>query len=254
MPFPALPEWFNSKPTCVILAGGKGERILPLSLKKQKTLIEVNDIPILQYVIDYWKPFCGEFIFLVHYKKEEVIEFVKTTGIHASFIEVSALRGIADAVSYVEGRIRGRFVVVLSDCICKGKFLFPEHMRQGVGVIETENEADISRSYSIEIKDHFIERVVEKPKHLPNNLCGMGFYFFDDRVFRYIKETPPSPVRDAIEITDVIQKMVDHGEKISPVFFDGHYINVTYPEDVSRAEKVFSHDARSIHKKMHPKS
>ena len=250
----ATTNWFNPKPTCVILAGGKGERILPLSLTKQKTLIEINNVPILRYVIDYWRPFCGKFIFLVHYKKEEVIQFVKTTGIHASFIEVSALRGIADAVSYVENHIQGRFVVVLSDCVCKGEFLFPENMRQGVGVIETANEADISRSYSTEIKDNFIQKVVEKPKHLPNNLCGMGFYFFDERVFKFIKETPPSLVRDAIEITDVIQKMIDHGEKISPVFFNGHYINVTYPEDISRAERIFSHDGRSIHKEMHPKS
>lgn len=242
MPYADKTSWFDKKPKCVILAGGKGERILPLSLTKQKTLIEINDTPVLQYVTDYWKQFCDEFVFLVHYKKEDVIKFVKNIGIKASFVEVTALKGIADAISYVECHVEDRFVVVLSDCVCKGNFLFPENMVQGVGVAKTENQKDITRSYSIEIGKENLKKVVEKPKVAPNNYCGMGFYFLDKRVFKYIKETPPSLIRNATEITDVIQKMIENGEKISPVFFEGGYINITFPEDIQRAEKIFAHD------------
>jgi dTDP-glucose pyrophosphorylase len=83
-------------------------------------------------------------------------------------------------------------------------------------------------------------RVVEKPKVLPNHWCGLGYYFFDRRVFEYIRRTPPSALRGEIEITDVIQKMVDGGEPISPVPYRGHYINITFPEDIQRAASVFS--------------
>jgi dTDP-glucose pyrophosphorylase len=68
----------------------------------------------------------------------------------------------------------------------------------------------------------------------------MGVYFFDKRVFDYIRKTPPSALRSEVEITDVIQNMIDAGERIAPVWFKGKYINVTYPEDIRKAEEVFA--------------
>jgi dTDP-glucose pyrophosphorylase len=130
--------------------------------------------------------------------------------------------------------------MVLGDCICNGEFIFPKDMQQGIGVWETQNIQDIKQSYAVEIKDNFVSKVIEKPKKIINNLCGMGFYFFDKRVFGYIKLTPPSPIRGEIEITDVIQKMIDAGEKISPVLFKGKYLNITYPQDLKRAEAILT--------------
>ena len=48
----------------------------------------------------------------------------------------------------------------------------------------------------------------------------------------YIDKTPPSNLRNEIEITDVIQNMIDNKEQIKPVFFKGNYLNVTFPEDL----------------------
>ena len=64
----------------------------------------------------------------------------------------------------------------------------------------------------------------------------MGFYFFNRKVFDYIRKTKPSSLRNEIEITDVIQNMIDDGQSITPVFFDGDYINLTYAEDLNRAK------------------
>lgn len=68
--------------------------------------------------------------------------------------------------------------------------------------------------------------------------CGMGFYFFDRKVFDYIEKAVPSPLRNEIEITDVIQNMIDAGEKISPIFFKGDYLNITYTEDLKKAREI----------------
>ena len=66
----------------------------------------------------------------------------------------------------------------------------------------------------------------------------MGFYFFNKRVFDYIKLIKSSPLRGEVEITDTIQNMIDSGEKMTPVFFRGNYLNVTYPEDLVKAERL----------------
>lgn len=232
--------WLNDKDLkCVVLCAGKGTRILPYSKDVPKVMLEVDNQPILCYVIDYWKQFTNDFIFVVGYKKEQVIDYVKKFPIHSTFVEQKELRGIADAINHVKNNVSGNFILVLGDCLCEGKFNFPEKMELGIGIWETNNFEDIKRSYSIEITNDVISKVVEKPKEVPNNLCGMGFYFFNPKVFDYIKITPPSELRNEIEITDVIQNMISDGETIKPIFFNGNYFNITFPEDIIKVEKYY---------------
>lgn len=228
-----------SQTSCVILCGGKGSRAYPLTLEKQKAMISVWGRPILQYIIDYWSAFASHFIFVVKYKKEEIVQYVSSLSIHASFAEPDELRGIANGLLCTEKLVREQFVVVLGDCLCKGSFQLPPTFETGVGVYETNCPDDIQRSYSVEISEGKIFKVVEKPKSLPNNLCGMGYYFLDRGVFDYIAKTPPSSLRNEIEITDVLQKMIDNGEILRPFAFNGDYLNLNFPEDYNRALEIF---------------
>lgn len=231
--------WANKQNlTCVILAGGSSTRLLPLTSSKQKTMIEVKEKPIICYVIEYWKKFADNFVFVVKYRKEDVINYVRRLPINSQFAEPKELKGIADGVSYTKDLVSDKFIVVLGDCLCSGYFNFPDKMEQGIGVCKTENEDDIKRSYSVEIKDDLVSKVVEKPKIIINDLCGMGFYFFDKIIFNYIEITKPSSLRGEIEITNVIQNMIDGREKIKPISFAGEYLNITVPSDLEKAERI----------------
>ena len=233
--------WTNYKGLkCVVLCAGKGTRLHPKTIEKTKVMIKIKNKPILSYVIDYWRKYTKDFIFVVKFKKEDVIEFASQLPINSQFVEQKELRGIADAVLCTKDFVSDRFIVVLGDCICKGNFDFPKNMKQGIGVWRTNNVEDIKRSYSIKIKNDFVLEMKEKPKEVFNNLCGMGFYFFDKIVFDYIKLTKPSKLRNETEITDVIQNMINAGEKIMPVFFHGDYLNITYPKDLEKAEKILN--------------
>ncbi|MCM8832738.1 MAG: sugar phosphate nucleotidyltransferase [Candidatus Omnitrophica bacterium] len=232
-----MDNFFEKNIKCVVLCAGKGTRLNKPDLPKSMVLIK--DKPLLFYIINYWKQFTENFIFVVGYKKEVIIKYVNKIDINSEFIEQKELKGIGYAVSLVEKYINKKFIVVLGDCLCKGSFTFPKEFKQGIGVWKTSNIEDIKRSYSVEIEKDKVIRVEEKPKKLVNDLCGMGFYFFDKVVFDYIKITPPSPLRNEIEITDVIQKMIDGGELIVPIFFNGFYINITYKEDILISEKYF---------------
>jgi len=68
----------------------------------------------------------------------------------------------------------------------------------------------------------------------------MGTYFFDKRIFDYIRKTPKSSLRNEIEITDTIQLMINSRERVSPFFFIGRYLNITYPEDIKEAEELLN--------------
>ena len=224
---------------CVILCGGAGTRMLPLSLTMQKGMIPLNGRPILAHIISYWRAFCDEFVFVVHYRKEDILRYVAELDIVSHCVAIDGLRGIADGVRQVQPLVEDRFVVVLGDCVCRGAFDRPAGADLGVGVIATKDPEAIRRSFSVELdpaEPSRIRRVVEKPKVLVNDLCGMGYYFFDRRVFDYIARTPPSALRNEIEITDVIQRMIDGGEVVRAYPFHGDYANITYPDDLRQAE------------------
>lgn len=224
-------KWFNNT-KCIVLCAGKGTRLIPETLNVPKPMLLFEGKPVIEHIINYWKQFTSDFIFIVGYKKEILIDFVKKLPINSEFIEQKELKGIAHAISLAKDSASDNFIVVLGDCICKGSFDFPENIEQGFGVWKTSNEEDIKRSFSVEIKDNLVVNVVEKPKQLVNDLCGMGFYFFNKKVFDYIEKASPSSERNEIEITNVLQMMIDDGQKIGPVFFKGEYINVTYEKDL----------------------
>ncbi|OPZ90032.1 MAG: Glucose-1-phosphate thymidylyltransferase [candidate division TA06 bacterium ADurb.Bin417] len=229
-----MPDDFLSRPLkCVVLCAGRGTRLA--RPEYPKSMVEVAGRPLVDHLVQFWNQYTRDFIFVVGYQKERIISFVEKAPIRAAFVEQKELRGIGYALSLVENLVAEKFIVVLGDCLCRGVFDFPAGMEQGVGVWRTANPADIQRSYSIEVKGGLVSRVVEKPKDLVNDLCGLGFYFLDRKVFEYIRRTPPSPLRNEVEITDVIENMIRSGEPVSPVFLAGNYINITYPDDLERA-------------------
>ncbi len=220
---------------CVVLCAGKGERIHPASGDLPKVLVPIQGKPILSIVVDYWMRYTRDFVFVVGHRKEQVIEYAAALPVNVEFVEQKELRGIGDAISRTKPLVSDRFMVVLGDCLCRGELNFPRGMEIGVAVQRTGDRAQISRNFMVEVEGTRITAAVEKPPHPTTNLCGLGYYFFDRRVFDYIQRTPPSPLRNEVEITDVIQHMVDAGEPMSAVMLDGQYLNMTYPEDIVRA-------------------
>lgn len=230
----------NDSARCFVLCAGRGTRMNDQTADSPKVMAEINGKPLIHYVVDYWRQFTEDFVFIVGYKKEMVMDYVLHLPIRSAFIEQKERKGIANAILQAEGEVFDRFIMVLGDCICQGEFAFPDGMDQGVGVCRKNDVREIMLSYSVELEGGLIRRVVEKPKILVNDLCGMGFYFFGRKVFDYIRKTPPSALRNEVEITDVIQNMISAGEPVSPVWFNGDYMNVTFPEDLQKARSFIT--------------
>lgn len=236
---PPRPLWPADRDiACVVLCGGKGSRLFPLTIRHQKSMLPVLGRPILQHVIDFWRQWADRFVFVVKHRKLEVEEYVDSLDLRAQCVEPEELTGIADGIYRARELVGEHFIVVLGDCICSGTLRFPTQMDQGIVVWRTDHAEDIRRSYSVELDGELVRRVVEKPTILPNDLCGTGYYFFDRRVFGYIERQQPSELRGEKEITDVLQSMVRAGEPLRAVWLEGGYVNITFPEDLERAAAV----------------
>lgn len=219
---------------CVILCAGKSTR---MNSNLPKVLLPLNGKPLLYHVMEMWGCEPKDFIFVLGYKAGEVIKSIPEESVVAI---QDFQNGIADAILQAEGLIKNeKFVVALGDCIQKGRWSFPKMSPMlGVGVWETDNHEAIKSSYSVELENGYVSKVIEKPKKVANNYCGMGTYFLDGRVFEYIRETPISPLRSEVEITDTIQLMINSGERVTPIFFKGEYLNITYLDDIQIAERI----------------
>ena len=218
---------------CVILCAGRGHR---MESTIPKALVPIKGKSLIYHVIEMWEDAVDSFIFVVGHKWEEV---VKSLPRGTPYIIQEPQKGIADAIYSTKGLLRDEeFVVALGDCLQVGQWDIPPNIKLGIGVWKTTNKDNIRRGYSVEVENNLVTKVVEKPKNPPNNYCGMGTYFLDGRVFSYIKKTPLNPMRNEREITDTIQLMIDAGEPITPVFFNGKYLNVTYWDDIAKAEEL----------------
>lgn len=232
--------WFEQEGLkCVVVCGGLGSRLGDIGKELPKSLVPISGKPILGHILDYWQRYTKEFLFIPNYMADKISRYVKELDISSEVvIEKGEPQGIAKALLLAEPFVQNNLIVILGDCLVNGAFITPKGMVQGVGVWETEREEDIKRSYSVETNGDKAVKVVEKPTVLVNNLCGMGFYFFDRRVFNYIRNTKPSEKTGRVEITDVIQTMINADEEVSSVNFRGRYLNVTYPDDLMRAEEL----------------
>lgn len=224
----------------IVLAAGRSIRMNPVDVPKG--LLRVGGKYVLAHITDYWMRYCNRFLVVVSPEARPLYELaLQNVAASIELVEQPKPMGIADALSFTESRIDGRFIAILGDCLCNGNFLIPPEMANGFGILSVMGGSQvIERSYTLHYGKERMNGLVEKPKamQIAKKYCGLGYYFFSPSVFNYIRKTPPSALRSEVEITDVIDGMIKAGESVSPVLFKGRYINLTYPEDIKVAEQI----------------
>lgn len=232
----AFRKWQRGRQVAVVMAGGRSSRFAALGM--HKSMASVQGMPVIGHVIDYWRRHVDEFIFVVKHGKEGLQRYVETLGIAARYVEPPALRGIAHGLLAAEPLVDSPFIVVLGDCFCRGDFSVPGTFVHGhaIGVQRNARPSETRRNYAVEVQGGWVVRVEEKPTHVPNELCGTGFYFFEPTVFDAIRATPPSARTGEHEITDVLHTLIGTPAGLRALWFDGTYININTPQDLESVD------------------
>ena len=210
----------------VILAGGLGTRLRPLTLVTNKHLLPVYDRPMVYYPIQCLLNAGIDEILLVT-GGEHAGDFLKLLGngrslgirdLHYTYQEGEG--GIADALKLAEDFADGgKIVVVLGDNIIEKniKHAVADFFTQrSGGKVLLQEVPDPHRFGVARMDGDKVVEIIEKPKDPPSNLAVIGIYMYDNDVFDFARDLKPS-ARGELEITDVNNAYLQRGDLTASV-------------------------------------
>ncbi len=230
----------------LILSGGKGTRLRPLTYTSAKQLVPVANKPVLFYGIEAIAAAGIRDIGIVVGDTQAEIRAAvgdgSRWGVRIEYIEQDAPRGLAHAVKISEPFIGGEpFVMYLGDNL----------LNKGITPLRARSSSARSRprrscwrgcpirrcSASPSSTTASVVRLVEKPKEHIGDLALVGVYMFGPEVFESVNRIKPS-FRNELEITDAIQDLIDRGLTVRPHIVDGWWKDTGKLEDMLEANRL----------------
>lgn len=230
----------------LILAGGKGTRLRPITFTRAKQLVPVANKPILFYAIEAIRDAgIREIGVIVGDTADEVRAALgdgSDWGVRITYIPQEAPLGLAHAVKIAEDFMAGEpFVMYLGDNLIKDgitRFVDEFERESPCAQILLAHVPNASQFGVAQLaSDGSIERLIEKPADPPSDLALVGVYLFDAKVFEAVNAIEPS-ARGELEITDAIQWLVDSGCRVHPHVISGWWKDTGKLEDMLEANRI----------------
>jgi NDP-sugar pyrophosphorylase family protein len=222
----------------LILAAGRGTRMMPLTADTPKPLLPVRGKPLLGYILDSLPPEIDEVLMVVGYRKEAIEEYCARahTDKRFTFIEQDGPAGTGAALMLcrpylAEGE---RFLLSFADDIFDRDSL-TRCLAHPLCILVAPVE-DPRRYGVLDVRpDGTAAGIEEKPEHPKSNLVAPGIYVLDTRIFAY---PPAQSVSGEYYLTTMLEDLMrDH-----PVYTEkaGTWLTFAYPEDLDKAAALIA--------------
>tara|TARA_Y100001968_G_scaffold288903_1_gene291520 strand:+ start:7460 stop:8509 length:1050 start_codon:yes stop_codon:yes gene_type:complete len=220
----------------LIMAGGKGKRLMPYTRECPKPMIKVSGKPMLEIILEQ----CIEsgfkkFYFSVNYLKEQIMNYFddgSKWGISIEYLIENQPLGTAGCLTYINKEISKPLIVINGDILTNFNLhnILSFHN-------ESESQATIgAREYTVNIpfgilsvKDHELQNVLEKPTY--KYLVNAGIYVINPNHVKEVK------AEEYLDMTDFLINLKKQGAKIGVCPIHEYWIDVGIPEALSKANK-----------------
>jgi len=237
----------------IILHGGHGTRLRPLTHTGPKQLLPIANKPMSEYCLDAIRD-CGisDIVIIIggtgSNKVKEYYGDGSKFNVRITYIEQESPKGIAHAINLCKEFIGDeKFLVFLGDNIIQKSINNTARKFESsdndalVLLCEVENP---ERFGIADVKDNKIVKIMEKPKEPPTNFAVTGIYFLTPKIFDVFARLKPS-WRNELEITDALQILLEEKNKIEFEMITDYWKDTGTPQDIIHANMV-------ILKKMTP--
>ena len=234
----------------LVLSGGQGTRLRPLTFSIPKQLIPVAGKPVLHFVIeDILKASIKNIGIIIAPETGNCIKkSLKENFPHINFqfIVQEKPLGLAHAVKISKNYLSNDdFIMYLGDNLIKGG------IKKYIEKFEKEKPSAFLLFKEVENPERFgvaefdkngkIKKLIEKPKNPPSKYALVGFYIFSSDIFEAIEEIKPS-WRGEYEITDAIQILIKKGRKVSYSILKDWWLDTGKKDDLLEANRIVLDD------------
>lgn len=222
----------------VVLAGGKGTRLVPYTKVLPKPLMPIGDMPILEVILRQMKAAgIRNVILTVGHLSELLRAFFQDGhqwGVQIEYSYEQCPLGTAGPVALIEG-LTETFLVTNGDVLTTMPlrdligFHYDQHATATIAVHHRKVKIDLGVIQSDGTSR--ISGYIEKPTY--DYCVSMGIYIFEPRVITYI------PRGEYLDFPDLVQKLIGAGEKVVGYEYDGYWQDLGHPEDYESAARDF---------------
>jgi glucose-1-phosphate thymidylyltransferase len=246
----------------IILAGGQGTRLMPLTKVTNKHLLPVGGKPMLQHCVEKLTEVGVTEIMIVTGGEHvgDIAEYLgsgRDFGCHFTYRVQDEAGGIAQALNLANGFVREgeSMCVILGDNIFEDSLELAVKWYSGDGALVMTIEVDDPRRFGVAeieygemIKSDTplcnVVNIQEKPENPRSNLAVTGIYFYDHTVFDIIATLKPSG-RGELEITDVNNEYIRQG-RLKSLQWNGWWTDAGTPSSYRKANELVGWDEESL--------
>ncbi|MET4560695.1 dTDP-glucose pyrophosphorylase/predicted transcriptional regulator [Lysinibacillus parviboronicapiens] len=229
----------NNENTVILMAGGLGTRLRPLTENIPKPMLQVGSKPILETIIDGFKQYgFTNFIISVNYKKEIIQDYFQdgsAFGVSISYIEEGKRMGTAGALSLLKEKPTSPIFVMNGDLLTQVNFEQLLYFHEDTDAVATMcvREYEYQIPYGvIETEGQQLVSIKEKPMH--RSFVNAGIYVLSSEVFEFI------PQDKFYDMPDLFKQLMDKQKNVSAFPVREYWLDIGRMADFERADDEYS--------------